>query len=174
MICENGNYRDLTQAEITAKEHAAKVAAAGENSRPLTEAEAIRLLLTQQINTVAVDDNTALRLLVFYPSFESLEGQMLGKGYRFTFGGKLWRVIQPSLTIQAHYAPGIGTESLYEQICESHAGTEDDPVAYHGNMTLDEGKYYFENGAMYVCTRSSGQPVYDALADLVGLFVEVY
>ena len=173
-ICENGIYRDMTAEELTAMEHSAKVAAAEEKNRQLTESEVNRMIITQQVNSLVVDDNTALRMMAFYPSFESLEGQMLGKGYKFTYGNRLWRVLQPSLTIQAHYAPGIGTESLYEQISESYTGTEDDPVAYYGNMTLEEGKYYFENGTMYVCTRSSGQPVYDALADLVGLFVEVY
>ena len=40
-------------------------------------------------------------------------------------------------------------------------------------MELTEGLYYSQNGIVYLCIRSSGQPVYHALSDLVGLYVEV-
>jgi hypothetical protein len=40
-------------------------------------------------------------------------------------------------------------------------------------MTLDEGKYYREDGVTYLCTRNSGTPIYHSLASLVGLYVEV-
>ena len=40
-------------------------------------------------------------------------------------------------------------------------------------MELSEGLYYSQNGILYRCTQSTGQPVYNALAELVGLYVEV-
>ena len=43
-----------------------------------------------------------------------------------------------------------------------------------GNMELFEGLYYIQNGIVYLCTRNTEQPVYHALSDLVGLYVEVY
>lgn len=130
------------------------------------------MVIAQQINTLAVDDNTAVRMMAFYPAFDSIIGQTVSKGYKFTHNGKLWRVIQPSLTIQAHYAPGEGMESLYEQVNETHDGTLDDPIPYSGNMTLENGKYYYQGGAIYRCTRDSVNPVYQPLAQLVGLYVE--
>ena len=54
-----------------------------------------------------------------------------------------------------------------------HAGTLDDPIPYDGNMELTEGLYYIQDEIVYLCTRSSGQPVYHALSALVGLYVEV-
>ena len=173
-ICENGVYRDLTSEELAQRERFARVMAAEEKNRPLTEAEVSRMLLTRQVNSLVVDDNTAVRMMAFYPTFESIVGQEVKQGYKFTYGGKLWRVIQPSLTIQAHYAPGVGTESLYEEINETHDGTIDDPIPYNGNMELKAGKYYYQNSAIYLCTRDTVNPVYQPLKDLVGLYVEVY
>lgn len=167
-------YRDLTPEELAQREHNARVAQAEEKTRPLTEAEVSRMLLTQQVNSLVVDDNTAVRMMAFYPTFESVVGQEVKLGYKFTYGGKLWRVIQPTLTIQAHYAPAVGTESLYEEINETHDGTIDDPIPYNGNMALKNGLYYYQDGAIYLCTRDTVNPVYSPLRELAGLYVEVY
>ena len=174
MIWENGKMREQTPEEIAKAEHDAKVTAAAERNRPLTEHEVSRMLLTRQVNTLDVDDGTALRMMAFYPSFESIVGQTVSMGYKFTYGSKLWRVIQPSLTIQAHYVPGVGTESLYAEINETHDGTVDDPIPYNGNMALKNGLYYYQSGAIYLCNRDTINPVYEPLANMVSLFVEVY
>jgi hypothetical protein len=175
-ICVDGKYIDvvLTPEEIAELENLTKIEAVKEKHRPLTEAEVNSMLIRQQVNTLEVDDVTALRMKSLYPTFESISGQTVQKDYKFTYGGKLWRVIQPSLTIQAHYAPGVGTESLYEEINGTHDGDPDDPIPYNGNMALTKGLYYYQDGAIYLCTRDTVNPVYNPLAELVGLYVEVY
>lgn len=173
-IWENGKLRELSLKEIADLERSAKVVAAEEQTRPLTEAEVSRMMLTQQVNSLVVDDNTAVRMMTFYPTFESIVGQTVQQGYKFTYGGKLWRVVQPSLTIQAHYAPAVGTESLYAEINETHEGTLDDPIPYNGNMVLTAGMYYYQSGAIYLCNRDTISPVYQPMSELVGLYVEVY
>ena len=40
-------------------------------------------------------------------------------------------------------------------------------------MELTAGLYYTQDGVKYICTRDSGNPVYHALKDLVGLYVEI-
>ena len=92
-------------------------------------------------------------------------------GDRLQFGGVLYKVLQAH-TSQADWVPGEGTESIYTRIDESHAGTLADPIPYEGNMALEAGKYYSQSGAVYLCTRDTVNPVYNALADLVGLYVE--
>ena len=171
-IYENGSYRDMTDEEIASVQEAQAAFEAYERTRPLTESEVSRMLIAQQINTLTVDDNTALRMKDFYPSFESVIGRTVKQGFKFTHGGKLWKTEQPEMTIQEHYAPGTGTESLYSEVCETHAGTLDDPIPYSGNMALESGKYYSQDGKVYRCTRDTGNPVYNALSELVGLYVE--
>lgn len=58
-ICENGIYRDITPAEISAMQAEAARAETQERHRPLTESEITTLLIKQQINTLEVDDQTA-------------------------------------------------------------------------------------------------------------------
>lgn len=141
-----------------------------EKYRPLTESEVNRMLIKQQINTLEVDDTTALRMLEFYPEWAA--GQDYSAGYKVQYGGKLWRCKDPGHTSQAGWEPSINTASLWEQICETHDGTQYDPIPYDGNMELKAGLYYIQSGVTYLCNRNTGQPVYNSLAELVGLYVE--
>ena len=65
------------------------------------------------------------------------------------------------------------SNTLWEQICETHDGTKYDPIPYDGNMTLESGKYYTQSGMTYLCSRDTVNPVYNALSELVGIYVEV-
>jgi hypothetical protein len=169
MIWKNGKKTPYGQAELSAMKSAATAAALQERSRPLTAAEVTAMLLSQQVNTLTVDDNTALRMLEFYP--EWTPGTAYAVGFMVQYDSKLWR------TLQAHTAQ-VGWEpenapSLWEQIVRNYAGTEDDPVPYDGNMRLEAGKYYIQNDVIYLCIRDTGNPVYHALADLIEIYVEV-
>ena len=65
----------MTAAEIAEMEEAAALQAAEEKKRPMTTEEVTAMLIRQQVNTLAVDDATALRMVRFYPEWES------GKAY---------------------------------------------------------------------------------------------
>ena len=164
----NGKYIDMTAEEIAAMEAEAAKFEAYERTRPLTAVEVTAMLIRQQINTLTVDDNTALRMLEFYPEWAS--GTDCTAGYKVQRGGKLWRCIQAH-TSQIGWEPE-NAASLWTEICESHAGTLDDPIPYSGNMALESGKYYMQDGKVYCCIRDTGNPVYNALSELVGLYVE--
>lgn len=168
-VFENGLYREVTEAEIAEFQKQAAIAEAMEKSRPLTEAEVLQMLIPQQINTLSVDDNTAMRMKSFYP--EWVAGIAYSVGFKVQRNGKLWRVVQAH-TSQVGWEPE-NAASLWEQINETHSGELSDPIPYDGNMALEIGKYYIQNGAIYLCNRDTVNPVYNALADLVGLYVEV-
>ena len=164
----NGKYVELTSEEIAAMQEAQAAYEAYERTRPLTESEVSRLIIAQQINTLTVDDNTALRMTEFYP--EWAVGTEYTIGYKVQRSGKLWRTLQAH-TSQAGWEPE-NAASLWTEICESHAGTLEDPIPYSGNMALESGKYYSQDNKVYRCTRDTGNPVYNALSELVGLYVE--
>ena len=142
---------------------------AAERTRPLTESEVSRLLIAQQINTLDVDDNTALRMVEFYPEWAA--GQDYPVGFKVQRGGALYKVLQAH-TSQTDWEPE-NTPALWTEVCESHAGTKDDPIPYSGNMALESGKYYIQDYVTYRCIRDTINPVYNALADLVVLYVEL-
>lgn len=130
--------------------------------------------MATMLSAQGASDEDAVKMKSLYLKWEDVIGKTVEEGYKFIYGEDLYKVIQPTLTIQEQYIPGQGTESLYAVIDENHAGTVEDPIPYDGNMELFNGLYYSQNGVVYHCIRDSGQPVYHALADLVGLYVEVY
>ena len=127
-------------------------------------------------NAQALPGAQALEAKVLYDTFDNLVavGYTAEKqGFKFRDGDDLYKTAQDNVTFQAQYRPGDGTESLYTRIDEIHAGTLEDPIPYAGNMALENGKYYSQDGVIYLCTRDTEIPVYQALADLVGLYVEI-
>lgn len=170
----NGKYVELTPEEITAMQTEQAKAEAQEKHRPLTESEVMGMLLRQQVNTLDVDDQTAFRMREFYPAWSDIIGQTAEKaGFKFTHNGNLYKTIPANHTFAAHWVPGEGTESLYTRIDETHDGTLYDPIPYEGNMALTAGLYYVQDGKTYLCNRDTGNPVYNALSELVGLYVEM-
>lgn len=142
---------------------------AEEKNRPLSESEVLRMLLAHQINNIEVDDETSLRMRAFYPVWEPQK--VYSAGEKVQYNKKLFRVIQAH-TSQIGWEPS-NAASMFECINETNAGTIEDPIPYDGNMSLENGKYYIQNGSVYICNRDTVNPVYNALSDLVGLYVQV-
>lgn len=136
----------------------------------------------KEMNELNLSVEDALEVVEFFPEFlvdEGFkEGDTVTKGTKFKYEGKLWAVLQDH-TILAYYYPSINTASLYVEVTPDYneageeIGTINNPIPYEGNMVLENGKYYSQDDVVYLCTRDSGNPVYHALRDLVGLYVEV-
>lgn len=119
---------------------------------------------------VSLSDTDALKAKELFDLWAV--GVEYAEGTRFRYDETLYKVRQAH-TSQADWTPDIAT-SLYEQVAEPGQGdTADNPIPYNNNMELFEGKYYSQNGVVYVCTRSTGIAVYNNLADLVGIYVAV-
>lgn len=164
----NGKVYDMTEEEITAMQAEAKRFELMEKSRPFTADDVSRMLIAAQINTLPVDDNTALRMREFYPQWRS--GVDYPAGYKVQYGGRLWRCRQAHSSIVG-WEP-VNAPALWEQINETHTGAEDDPIPYEGNMALANGLYYMQDWVVYRCIRDTGNPVYHRLEELVGIYVE--
>lgn len=124
----------------------------------------------------------ALKYKDYYPEWGDTNapmGKEVPEGFLLRNGGKLYEVRQAH-TLQEQWEPGAqGTESIYtlvqadyEENPSGHAGTADDPIPYEGNQVLEAGKYYSQDGKVYLCTRDSGIPMTHALTELMGLYVE--
>ena len=154
-LLEQQQQEDLYNARLLRKE-----GARGE----ITDA-----VLTATINTLEVNDVTALRWIDFYPDW------VLNNAYeplfKVQYDDRLWRCRQAHTSQIGWEPPNV--PALWEEISEAHSGTIDDPIPYNNNMTLENGKYYSQFGVTYHCIRDTGAPVYNNLADLVGLYVEI-
>lgn len=135
----------------------------------------------------SLEDSVALTAVELFPIWKELcdkeveeengairKGEKVLKGFRFQYGGKLYRTEQPEYIFVEHYVPGtVGTESLFSLVDVTHSGTKEDPIPFEKNMEIFEGLYYTQYDVLYRCTRSSGQPLYHDLSLLVGSYVEV-
>lgn len=83
-----------------------------ERTRPMTESEVLTMLLKQQINTIEVDDNTALRMTDFYPEWSA--GQDYTEGFKVQYDGVLYKVLQAH-TSQADWTPDV-SPSLFAKV----------------------------------------------------------
>ena len=134
----------------------------------MTRAKAKQLRQLIEQLAVTLDDETALTGVELFPIWTIDRAYAVGD--KVQRNGKLWRCLQAH-TSQIGWEPE-NVASLWTEICESHAGTLEDPIPYNGNMALESGKYYSQNSKIYRCTRDTVNPVYNALSELVGLYVE--
>lgn len=135
--------------------------------------EALRMKPYLQKGIQSLDDADAMEIKTAYPEWKDLIGVTVKLGFRFQHKGTLYKTKQQEYTFVEYYEPGaVGTESLFEVIDETHAGTINDPIPYSGNMALEKGKYYKQYDVIYLCTRDTINPVYADLSALVGMYVE--
>lgn len=134
-------------------------------------------LVSVQINSMQLTDEQSLQFKSLYPTWESFIGKSLSTGYKVRYNDRLYKVRQNIATVLENQYPSIDTAALYEEINEvesgGHAGTLEDPIPYNNNMQLYNGKYYSQNGSVYLCTRDTEQPVYQDLSSLVDIYVQL-
>lgn len=137
--------------------------------KPQDRARHLRPLIVKA--AASLPDEDALAAVELFAAYEI--DHAYKQNDRFRYGGKLFKVLQDHTSAE-QWKPDE-TPSLYAEVEKPGEGdSPSNPIAYNGNMELFEGKYYEQDGVIYVCFRSTGTPVYNALADLVGLYVEVY
>lgn len=134
--------------------------------------EVVEELVTKQWNErTDISNEEALDYMVIVYQWSKFIGTELPQGKIVSHDEKLWRVRQAH-TAQEEYAPSMETAALFEVIEKEHAGTVDDPVPYAAPMEIFAGKYYSEDGVIYLCTRDSGTALTHSLKELIGIYVE--
>lgn len=119
------------------------------------------------INTRGFADEEALDNMEWFPVWgdeNAYMGMPVEKGFMFRHKAEgeaehtLYKVLQPH-TLSAEWIPGQGTESLYAKV-SLHKGTKEDPIPYEQNMLIEEGKYYTQDGVLYIglMTTLTGYP----------------
>ena len=135
----------------------------------MTEQQARKYRAIIEQGAQSLTDAEALAVKTLYPKWAA--GQSYTVGYKLLYGGELYKVIQAH-TSQASWTPDAAP-AMFTRIDEQHDGSRYDPIPYTGNMELYAGMYYSQLGVTYRCTRATGAAVFNPLADLVGIYVEV-
>lgn len=151
---------------------------AQQTARQAAQQNASQARLTAMlINTYALSDEQALEVKDLYPAWEDLVGQALTAGYKLTYNGDLYKVIQAH-TAQSDWLPSA-TPALYglvgTEVSEEgeHAGTREDPIPYEQMMVIEQGKYYTQDGILYVGLMDAPNGYPNDLKDLATLAQKV-
>ena len=111
-------------------------------------------LSRMMINTMSLTDEQAFEVKDLYPTWGDCvkNGKELPVDFKLTDDDKLYKVLQKH-TPQSDWKPA-NTSSLYGLVSdtstEEHAGTLEDPIPYEQMMLIEKGKYYTEDGILYV------------------------
>ena len=118
------------------------------------------------------DDQEALAVKCLYKNWSKQLGRELTVGEYVQHGDRLYRVLTTHVA-QANWEPGVGTESLFVIVDKTHAGTKEDPIPWSNNMECEEGKYYSEDGVIYLCIRASGIALQCKIVDVLGNYFQL-
>jgi hypothetical protein len=140
------------------------------NYNYLKKVETLKNTISERINESFFTVEQALEMKAYFPLWENLIGKDANIEFRFQYGENLYEVIKAH-TFSKEWKPDSGTESLYKVVQIEASGSIDDPIEWKKNMELFEGKYYIEDGILYLCTRDSGIALSYTLADLVDQYV---
>lgn len=137
----------------------------------MTRTQALSIRAAMDAAGSHLTDGQAAEATAMYRPWKPDEDYAAGDMRRH--GEYLYRVRQ-SHTSQAIYPPPL-VPSLWERVQEQGQGTHDNPIPYDAavGMALETGLYYTEGDVLYECIRDTGVPVYNRLADLVGIYVNV-
>ena len=121
-----------------------------------------------------LSDGKAVQYTEMYPYWKS--GIAVKVGERYQYNGRLYKVIQAHTT-QSDWTPDI-TPSLWVVIDVEHSGTLEDPIPAVASMEYIKGKYYIENGTIYLMNRqgmAEGESIvlHYTPSQLVGQYFEV-
>ena len=136
----------------------------------MTNVELMRqagIALAMSAQKTTLTDAEALAVKSLQKEWKS--GEKVEVGDRRQYKDLLYKCRQAHTT-QADWTPDK-YQAGWEVIDEKHTGTREDPIPYTSGMQIYNGKYYTEDGILYLCNRDSGQAIYNRLADLVNIYV---
>lgn len=136
----------------------------------MTNTELMRqagIALAMSAQKTTLTDQEALAVKNLQKAWKS--GEKVEVGDRRQYKDLLYKCRQAHTT-QDNWTPDV-YQAGWEVIDVTHAGTKEDPIPYSSGMQIYNGKYYTEDGILYLCNRDSGQAIYQRLADLVNIYV---
>ncbi len=125
----------------------------------------------KHIRTDAISDGDAVKIAAVFPTWKSRIGRQVKTGERLWFNGCLYKVMRDH-TVAEERQPSIYTLQLYDQVGTHDRGrNSSDAIEFQYGMALVQGRYYKDDGQLYLCTMSLPNCTFD-LKHLVGEYVE--
>lgn len=125
-----------------------------------------------QTQVAELTDDEAKKVPALFPLWETEKAYAVGD--RVWYQGSLYKCVQAH-TSQSTWNPKDAV-SLWANVSEESQeadGSREHPFAWEQGMTSYEGKFYTEEGVLYLCIRDSGNPLYFPIASLIGTYFQV-
>lgn len=119
VVLVKNKYIEMTPEEIAAIQAQVAEQMAAEAARPMTMEEVVRLTIAKTINSITIEDETALRMVEYYPAPDAAS---YAAGDRIQYNGKLYKCLQAHIA-QADWNP-IDAPSLWAEVLAGQDGTE--------------------------------------------------
>lgn len=132
------------------------------------------------------DNQVALKVKELYPLYDDIKGTYQKKGFRcrYEVNGEmhLYKLTCEDQTEQGTFIVENWTPadaaSIWTAIDETHSGTLENPIPAVSGMEYEYGKYYLDEGKIYLCKRT-GEPDGKVVrldylpSELIGQYFEV-
>lgn len=118
----------------------------------------------------SIPDESAKYIAIYFPHWDGA-GVDYALDDRVYYKGTLYKCITAH-TSQETWTPDY-SPSLWRNISEEGQdadGSIEHPYTWEIGMTSYEGKYYTEDGKLYICIRDSISALYHNIADLIGIY----
>ena len=125
-----------------------------------------------QTQVAELTDDEAKKVPALFPLWETEKAYAAGD--RVWYQASLYKCVQAH-TSQSTWNPKDAV-SLWANVSEESQeadGSREHPFAWTSGMTSYEGKFYTENGILYLCIRDSGNPLYFPIASLIGTYFQI-
>ena len=158
----DAEYEDYTEPEPT--EYVKDVPSADDIVSQLKE--------LAQAQVAELSDDEAKKVPALFPLWETEKAYAVGD--RVWYQASLYKCVQAH-TSQSTWNPKDAV-SLWANVSEESQeadGSREHPFAWTSGMTSYEGKFYTENGILYLCIRDSGNPLYFPIASLIGTYFQI-
>ena len=125
-----------------------------------------------QTQVEALTDDEAKKVPALFPLWETEKAYAVGD--RVWYQASLYKCVQAH-TSQSAWNPKDAV-SLWANVSEESQeadGSREHPFAWESGMTSYNGKYYTEEGILYLCIRDSGNPLYFPISSLIGTYFQI-
>ena len=158
----DAEYEDYTEPEPT------------EYVKEVPDASAIVSQLKElaQAQVSELTDDEAKKVPALFPLWETEKAYAVND--RVWYQASLYKCVQAH-TSQSAWNPKDAV-SLWANVSEESQeadGSREHPYQWESGMTSYNGKYYTENGILYLCIRDSGNPLYFPIASLIGTYFQI-
>lgn len=130
----------------------------------------LKTLVSEQVSELSDDD--AKKVPALFPVWQTDEAYAVGD--RVYYNGSLYKCVQAH-TSQSTWNPKDAT-SLWANVSEESQeadGSREHPYQWKSGMTSYNGKFYTEEGILYLCIRDSGNPLYFPISSLIGTYFQI-